>query len=147
MEFLHSLAVGGTVFLFVCFVFGVSGWRGGVVVGGWVVRCSVAECIFSVLCCPNKYFRYVMSTYWRICNKLTHLTGMVESLKLRWEYWIELVTMEPPCTWLTFPARIICRGVSGFGTGCPCGVWCRGLTTYPTCSSTFWQSYSKWIGL
>ena len=24
---------------------------------------------------------------------------------------------------------IFCRGVSGFATGCPCDVWCRGLTT------------------
>ena len=24
---------------------------------------------------------------------------------------------------------IFCRGVSGFATDCPCGVWCRGLTT------------------
>ena len=24
---------------------------------------------------------------------------------------------------------ILCRGVSGFATDCPCGVWCRGLTT------------------
>ena len=23
---------------------------------------------------------------------------------------------------------IFCRGVSGFATDCPCGVWCRGLT-------------------
>ena len=25
---------------------------------------------------------------------------------------------------------IFCRGVSCFATDCPCGVWCRGLTTY-----------------
>ena len=25
--------------------------------------------------------------------------------------------------------RVFYRGVSGFGTDCPCGVWCRGLTT------------------
>ena len=24
---------------------------------------------------------------------------------------------------------IFCRGVSGFATDCPCGVWCHGLTT------------------
>ena len=29
----------------------------------------------------------------------------------------------------TFPTRIFYRGVSGFATDCPCGVWCRGLTT------------------
>ena len=26
---------------------------------------------------------------------------------------------------------IFCRGVSGFATDCPCGVWCLGLTTCP----------------
>ena len=29
----------------------------------------------------------------------------------------------------TFPTRIFYRGVPGFATDCPCGVWCRGLTT------------------
>ena len=28
-----------------------------------------------------------------------------------------------------FPSRIFCRRVPGFATDCPCGVWCRGLTT------------------
>ena len=31
----------------------------------------------------------------------------------------------------TFPTRIFYRGVPGFATDCPCGVWCRGLTTCP----------------
>ena len=26
-------------------------------------------------------------------------------------------------------SRIFCRRVPGFATDCPCGVWCRGLTT------------------
>ena len=30
-----------------------------------------------------------------------------------------------------FPTKIFCRGVLGFATGCPCGIWGRGLTTYP----------------
>ena len=29
----------------------------------------------------------------------------------------------------SYPTWIFCRGVSGFATDCPCGVWCRGLTT------------------
>ena len=28
----------------------------------------------------------------------------------------------------TFPTRIFYRGVPGFATDCPCGVWCRGLS-------------------
>ena len=31
----------------------------------------------------------------------------------------------------TFPTRIFYRGVPGFETDCPFGVWCRGLTTCP----------------
>ena len=30
----------------------------------------------------------------------------------------------------TFPTRIFYRRVPGFATDCPCGVWCRGLTTW-----------------
>ena len=29
----------------------------------------------------------------------------------------------------SYSTWIICRGVSGFATDCPCDVWCRGLTT------------------
>ena len=29
----------------------------------------------------------------------------------------------------TFPTRTFYRGVPGFATDCPCGVWCRGLNT------------------
>ena len=31
----------------------------------------------------------------------------------------------------TSPTRIFYRRVPGFATDCPCGVWCRGLTTCP----------------
>ena len=41
------------------------------------------------------------------------------------EYWINML---PSCHF-TFPCRIFCRGFSGFATDCPCGVWCRVLTT------------------
>ena len=30
----------------------------------------------------------------------------------------------------TIPTRIFYRGVPAFATDCPCGGWCRGLTTY-----------------
>ena len=30
----------------------------------------------------------------------------------------------------TLPTGIFYMGVSGFATDCPCGIWCRGLTTY-----------------
>ena len=29
----------------------------------------------------------------------------------------------------SYSTWIFCRGVSGFATDCPCGIWCRGSTT------------------
>ena len=45
------------------------------------------------------------------------------------EYRPEHVTFGLLCVIFKFPSRIFCRRVSGFATDCPCGVWCRGLTT------------------
>ena len=46
------------------------------------------------------------------------------------EYRPEHVTFGLLCVIFKFPSRIFCRRVPGFATDCPCGVWCRGLTTY-----------------
>ena len=45
------------------------------------------------------------------------------------EYRPEHVTLGLLCVIFKFPSRIFCRRVPGFATDCPCGVWCRGLTT------------------
>ena len=45
------------------------------------------------------------------------------------EYRPEHVTFGLVCVIFKFPSRIFCRRVPGFATDCPCGVWCRGLTT------------------
>ena len=45
------------------------------------------------------------------------------------EYWIEHVAFGLVYVMFTFPTRIFYRGVPGFATDCPCGVWCCGLTT------------------
>ena len=45
------------------------------------------------------------------------------------EYRPEHVTFGLFCVIFKFPSRIFCRRVPGFATDCPCGVWCRGLTT------------------
>ena len=47
------------------------------------------------------------------------------------EYWIEHVSFGLLWVMFTFPTKIFYRGVPGFATNCPCGVWCRGLTTCP----------------
>ena len=46
------------------------------------------------------------------------------------EYRPEHVTFGLLCVIFKFPSRIFCRRVPGFATDCPCGVWCRGLTTW-----------------
>ena len=43
----------------------------------------------------------------------------------------------------SYPSWIFCRGVAGFATECPCGVWCRGLTTYLLHVGPFWKSTFK----
>ena len=54
---------------------------------------------------------------------------MFRPLDIRLEYCIEHVTFGLLYVMFTFHTRISYRGVPGFATDCPCGVWCRGLTT------------------
>ena len=54
---------------------------------------------------------------------------MFLSLDLLWEYWIQHGANGPLYVTSSCSTWIFCRGVSGFATDCPCGVWCRGLTT------------------
>ena len=51
------------------------------------------------------------------------------SLDLLSEYRIQHCAIGPLCVTSSYSTWIFCRGVSGFATDCPCGVWCRGLTT------------------
>ena len=43
--------------------------------------------------------------------------------------YIEKQFISPAAMCITLSARKIWRGLSGFVTGCPCGVWRHGLTT------------------
>ena len=54
---------------------------------------------------------------------------MFLSLDLLWEYRIQHGAKGPLYVTSSYSTWIFCRGVSGFATDCPCGVWCRGLTT------------------
>ena len=54
---------------------------------------------------------------------------MFLSLDLPSEYGIQHGTNGPLYVTSSYSTWIFCRGVSGFATDCPCGVWCRGLTT------------------
>ena len=54
---------------------------------------------------------------------------MFLSLDLLWEYRIQHGTNGPLYVTSSYSTWIFCRGVSGFATDCPSGVWCLGLTT------------------
>ena len=54
---------------------------------------------------------------------------MFLSMDLLWEYRIQHGAKGPLYVTSSYSTWIFCRGVSGFATDCPCGVWCRGLTT------------------
>ena len=51
------------------------------------------------------------------------------SLAILSEYRIQHGANGPLYVTSSYSTWIFCRGVSGFATDCPCGVWCRGLTT------------------
>ena len=54
---------------------------------------------------------------------------MFLSLDLLSEYRIQHGANGPLYVTSSYSIWIFCRGVSGFATDCPCGVWCHGLTT------------------
>ena len=60
------------------------------------------------------------------CSTIPHLPGCF----CPWTFFenIGFNTMLTDVT-SSYSTWIFCRGVSGFATDCPCGVWCRGLTT------------------
>ena len=54
---------------------------------------------------------------------------MFLSLDLLWEYRIQHGANGPLYVTSSYSTLIFCRGVSGFATDYPCGVWCRGIIT------------------
>ena len=63
------------------------------------------------------------------CSTIPHLPRMFLSLDLLSEYRIQHGAIGPLYVTSSYSTWILCRAVSGFATDCPCGVWCRGLTT------------------
>ena len=75
------------------------------------------------------YFRLPLHKWFWFCKCTT--PWMFLPLDILLEFLIEHVSFGLLYVMFTFPARIFYRGVSGFATDSPCGVWCRGLTTCP----------------
>ena len=60
-------------------------------------------------------------------------------LDLLSKYPIQHGAIGPLYVTSNYSTWIFCRGVSGFATDCPCGVWCLP----PACWFTFWKSTFK----
>ena len=61
-----------------------------------------------------------------------HSCSMIYCLLLGWSWPLVFVLSNnngPLYVTSSYSTWIFCRGVSGFATDCPCGVWCRELTT------------------
>ena len=76
---------------------------------------------------------------------------MFLSLDLLSNYRIQHGAIRPLYVISSYSTWIFCRGVSGFATDCPCGVWCRGLTICllhvgPPFGNRFWNN-SWTVGL
>ena len=82
------------------------------------------------------YLRLPLYKLFWFCKCTT--SWMFLPLDILLEYWMEHVSFGLIYVMFTFPTRIFYKGVRGLAPDCPCGVWCRGLTTY-VCWSTFFE--------
>ena len=106
------------------------------------------SCIVCQSLCEVNLYRPTSFIYWHTSCRLTHLirfymyTWTVCYRSGLFSVWTSIAFNRADV--LSIPTRIFYRGVPGFATDCPCGVWCRGLTTCPpVCWSTFWKSSLK----
>ena len=76
----------------------------------------------------NFCFKHFDTRYLVFCNLSAPSVFLL--LGLLSEYRLQHGDIGPLYVTSSFSTWIFCRGVSGFATDCPCGVWCRGLTTY-----------------
>ena len=112
----------------------------------WGVRGSWAECHFFFLWFTNCVLFFdkslILGCLWPLVFVLNNTLiliwylvfynpsppRMFLSLDLLSEYRIQHGANGPLYVTSSYSTWIFCRGVSGFATDCPCGVWCRGLT-------------------
>ena len=112
----------------------------------WGVRSSWVECHFCFLWFTNCVLfsddiSLIPGCWWLLvfvlnntlllgiwCSTISHLPVFL-SLDLLSEYWIQHGAIGRLYVISSYSTWIFSRGVSGFATDCPCGVWCRGSTT------------------
>ena len=81
--------------------------------------------IYCVAMCSNKYIHVICQV---VLFLRVHKSLDVSALGFLFEYWIEHVTCGLLFVMIRLSAGIFNRGVSGFATCCPCGVWISWLT-------------------
>ena len=79
---------------------------------------------FNLTICLKQYFDTRYLVFYN-----TSPPRMLLCLDFLWEYRIQHGANGPLYVTPSYSTWIFCRGVSGFANDCPCGVWCRGLTT------------------
>ena len=84
--------------------------------------------IIRIFLAVNYFLNYILDVIY-LNSSGCAIAQLPPPLDILLEYWIEYVTFGLLCVMCTFLTRIFYRGVPGFATDCPCGVWCRGLTT------------------
>ena len=96
----------------------------------WGIKCCHGRqgCLDVTLCvsprqCPATYSSWHGSIFWPTGCWDRGLASSESRHEPNWACFGLL------CVIFKFPSRIFCRRVPGFATDCPCGVWCRGLTT------------------
>ena len=93
-----------------------------------IVSCSLIKTNTRMLVTFGICFKQHFDTRYLVFYN-TSPPRMFLSLDLLWEYRIQHGANGPLYVTSNYSTWIFCRGVSGFATDCPCGVWCRGLTT------------------
>ena len=89
-----------------------------------MVKSLILGCLWPLVLVINNT---LILGIWR--SAISHLPGRFCPLDLLSEYWIQHGAIGPLYVTSSYSTWIFCGGVSGFVTGCPCGVWCHGLTT------------------
>ena len=91
-----------------------------------------------LLCCLDTLLKHFLMV--SVLHLLVHpATCLFNNLS---EYRIQHGIIVPLYVTSNYSTRIFYRGVSGFANDCPCGVWCRGLTT---CLLNVGPLFGNWL--
>ena len=105
--------------------------------GFWQLNARSRLSVFWLKPCNKAHIRFVRSDKGHMHAWKQHKYLMVITMPIIMALMTMTTTQKngliraPNYMVFAFPTRIFCRGVSGFVTSCPCGVWGGGSTTFP----------------